>query len=86
VTSTPSTAPPPYDRLLDERGKVCPLPVISLARMTHALPAARLLLLSDDPAAESDVPAWCGLRGRKLEWVGDAPDGRGRAFLVVPQP
>ena len=81
---TDMTAPPPYDRVLDERGKVCPIPVITLARMTNALPDARLLLLADDVAAESDVPAWCGLRGRVLEWVGDAPDGRGRAYLVVP--
>ena len=78
------TTPPAYDRILDERGKVCPMPVISLARMTNALPEARLLLLADDAAAESDVPAWCGLRGRVLAWVGDAPDGRGRAYLVVP--
>ena len=78
-----STAPP-YDRVLDERGRRCPMPVIALARMTTALPSARLLLLSDDAAAETDVPAWCGLRGRTLAWVGDAPDGRGRAYLVVP--
>jgi TusA-related sulfurtransferase len=79
-----ASTPPPYDRVLDERGRRCPMPVIALARMTTALPAARLLLLSDDAAAETDVPAWCGLRGRTLAWVGDAPDGRGRAYLVVP--
>jgi cysteine desulfurase len=86
--SQPTTdgAPPAHDKVLDERGKVCPLPVIALARISNALPEARLLLLSDDPAAESDVPAWCALRGRLLEWVGDAPDGRGRAYLVVPRP
>ena len=80
-----ATTPPSHDRVLDERGKVCPMPVIALARMTNALPDARLLLLSDDPASESDVPAWCGLRDRVLAWVGDAPDGRGRAYLVVPK-
>jgi len=75
---------PAHDRLLDERGQRCPLPVIALARMTTALPGARLLLLSDDAAAETDVPAWCRLRHRTLAWVGDSPDGRGRAYLVVP--
>jgi len=75
---------PPHDRVLDERGRLCPLPVIALARATVDDPAARHLLLADDPAAASDVPAWCGLRGRVLAWVGDAPDGRGRAYLVVP--
>ena len=78
------SAPPAYDRLLDERGRRCPIPVVNLARMTNADPRARLLLLDDDPAADSDVPAWCSLRGRVLAWTGPAPDGRGRAYLVVP--
>jgi TusA-related sulfurtransferase len=86
VTRDVGAAPPPHDRVLDERGTVCPLPVIALARASTDQPAARLLLLADDPAAESDVPAWCGLRGRVLEWVGDSPDGHGRAYLVVAAP
>ena len=49
-------------------------------------PRARVLLLADDPAAETDVPAWCALRGRVLAWTGDAPDGRGRAYVVSPRP
>ncbi len=83
---TDGTTPPAHDRVLDERGTVCPLPVIALARASADEPTARLLLLADDPAAEHDVPAWCGLRGRVLEWVGDAPDGAGRAYLVAPVP
>lgn len=79
----PPTAPP-HDRVLDERGRRCPAPVISLARATSVAPDARLLLLSDDAAAETDVPAWCVLRGRALEWTGPAPDGVGRGYLVVP--
>ena len=82
--ATDGTAPPPYDRLLDERGSRCPIPVVNLARMANADPRARLLLLADDPAADSDVPAWCSLRGRVLAWTGPAPDGCGRAYLVVP--
>ena len=84
--ATDGTAPPPYDRLLDERGSRCPIPVVNLARMANADPRARLLLLADDPAADSDVPAWCSLRGRVLAWTGPAPGGRGRAYLVVPPP
>ena len=76
---------PDYDLLLDERGALCPVPVIALAREVKADPSRRLLLLSDDPAADTDIPAWCSLRGRVLEWSGAAPDGGpGHAFLVVP--
>jgi tRNA 2-thiouridine synthesizing protein A len=74
---------PGHDRVLDERGSRCPLPIVSLARLTNADPLARVLLLADDPAAASDVPAWCALRGRRLAWTGPAPDGRGTAYLVV---
>ena len=78
------TGVPGHDVLLDERGRLCPLPVIALARAAVADPEARILLLADDVAAETDVPAWCSLRGRVLAWAGDAPDGRGRAYLVTP--
>ena len=43
---------PAHDAVLDERGHVCPLPVIALARAAAADPAGRVLLLADDPAAE----------------------------------
>ncbi len=77
--------PPSYDLVLDERGARCPVPVISLAREVKADPERRLLLLSDDPAADTDIPAWCSLRGRRLAWTGPPPDGgAGHAFLVVP--
>ena len=79
-------AVPAYDRVVDERGKRCPIPIITLARMVTAWPQARLLLLADDAAAVSDVPAWCSMRGRLLEWTGVGPDGDGLAFLVVPAP
>lgn len=52
---------------LDERGRVCPLPVIALAKAAAAAPAGTLLrLLADDPAAGYDVAAWCRMRGHEL--------------------
>ncbi len=46
---------------------LCPVPIIRLARAAGALPAGSLVeLLTDDPAAEYDVPAWCRLRGHEL--------------------
>ena len=83
---TEASGLPAYDVLLDERGRLCPLPVIALGRAAAADPSpARILLLADDPAAETDVPAWCSLRRRTLAWTGPAPDGHGRAYLVTHQ-
>ena len=86
MTAPGPDAMPSYDVVLDERGRLCPLPVIALGRAAAATPTARVLLLADDPAAETDVPAWCELRGRTLAWTGDSPDGRGRAYVVLPTP
>ena len=74
---------PAYDVLLDERGSLCPLPVIALARaFADDPPPERVLLLADDPAAVTDIPAWCSLRRRTLAWTGADPDGT-PAFLVT---
>ena len=46
---------------------LCPVPIIRLARTASSLPPGSLVeLLTDDPAAEYDVPAWCRLRGHEL--------------------
>ena len=48
---------------LDCRGMRCPLPVIELAKAWPGVPVGETLeLLSDDPAAASDVQAWCRMR------------------------
>lgn len=54
------------DTLVDARGLRCPLPVIRLAAAAKGLPAgAELTVLSTDPAAKLDVPAWCRMRGHE---------------------
>lgn len=56
--------PDPPVVVLDERGRTCPHPVIALGRASKAAPpGSRIDLLADDPAAESDVPAWCRMTG-----------------------
>ena len=52
------------DAVVDARGLRCPLPVIRLARLVSASPAVReVTVLTTDPAAAHDIPAWCRMRG-----------------------
>jgi len=54
----------PPSETLDARGLRCPLPVIRLAARAAELPPGALVtVLSTDPAACHDVPAWTRLRG-----------------------
>ena len=67
------------DRTIDARGVLCPVPIIRLARAAAGAPAGTVLaLLTDDPAAVHDVPAWCRLRGHVLvdtEVLASGPEG-----------
>ncbi len=57
----------PADVVLDERGRACPAPVLALGRCAAQHPAGTLVQLrADDPAAATDVPVWCRLRGAAL--------------------
>ena len=61
------------------RGLRCPLPVIMLARAARELPGGtRVRVLSTDPAARLDVPAWARMRGHTL-----VPDD-GTAIAELP--
>ena len=63
--------------ILDCRGQSCPVPVIELARALPTVEVGDLIeLLSDDPAARHDIPAWCRMRGQ--EYV----SGEGDRFVV----
>ena len=55
------------DVQLDCRGLLCPMPVIRLARAARDAPAGTVIRVrTDDPAARTDVPAWCRMQGREL--------------------
>lgn len=57
---------------LDCTGQRCPQPVIALARAARGADAGtRIDILTDDPAAVVDIPAWCRMRGHAC--VADAP-------------
>ena len=56
---------------VDARGLRCPLPVLRLRKMAEGR-TGRIELLTDDPAAEADVPAFARERGwRVAERVSD---------------
>jgi len=64
------TPPSEVDLELDCRGMRCPLPVIRLAKSIEDVPVGGLIaVVAEDPAARSDVPAWC--RMREQEYVGE---------------
>jgi len=53
--------------ILDCRGQRCPLPVIALARrLPEVAVGGTVRVLADDPAAATDIPAWCRLRGQEF--------------------
>lgn len=70
---------------VDARGLRCPLPVIRLAAALADVPPGGLVrLLATDPAAETDVPAFCRLREVALVDVAERADEEGghTAYLV----
>lgn len=68
--------------VVDSRGRRCPLPVIDLARAVPTVAVGALVdVLADDPAADTDIAAWCRMRGQ--EYLGSAEVGSGaRAHRV----
>lgn len=69
------------DVVLDALGKLCPIPVIELAKHITDVPVGSLIgVLSDDPAAAQDIPAWCRMRGQ--DYLGEAAAPVGRLYLV----
>jgi tRNA 2-thiouridine synthesizing protein A len=50
--------------IVDSRGRRCPLPVIDLAKAIRDVAVGEVItVLADDPAAATDIPAWCRMRG-----------------------
>ena len=66
---------------VDARGLRCPIPVIRLGAVIRDRPTGSLVrLLATDPAARSDVAAFCRMRGHALVETTDEPDYT--AYLV----
>ncbi len=68
--------------VVDARGTRCPVPVIRVARQARDLsPGDVVVLLADDVAARTDVPAWARLRGHAV--TAAAEEGWTRYTVLV---
>lgn len=64
---------------LDCRGLLCPLPVIELGRRHAEVPVGAVVaVVTEDPAARTDVPAWCRMRGQEFLGEDTTADGVAR--------
>jgi tRNA 2-thiouridine synthesizing protein A len=76
-----ATAPPKPTITLDALGKKCPIPIIMLADKIREVPVGQTIeVLADDPAAKTDLPAWCALKSQEFVGAADLPVGW--SFLV----
>jgi tRNA 2-thiouridine synthesizing protein A len=66
---------------VDALGRKCPIPIIMLAERIRDVPVGSVIaVLADDPAAVTDIPAWCGMKSQ--QFVVEVPLERGWSFLV----
>jgi cysteine desulfurase len=67
--------------VVDCLGRPCPVPVIELAKALPSVALGEVVeVVSDDPAARLDVPAWC--RMREQAYLGEHPRDRGAGYRV----
>jgi tRNA 2-thiouridine synthesizing protein A len=71
----------PVALTIDALGRKCPVPIIMLAERIREVAIGQVIeVLADDPAAKSDLPAWCALKSQ--EFVGTRDLEVGWAFQV----
>ena len=78
-SAAPSVAPsgqPEALVVIDALGRKCPIPIIMLAEQMGTVPiGAVIAVLADDPAAYTDVPAWCAMKSHSLAFREDYQTG-----------
>jgi tRNA 2-thiouridine synthesizing protein A len=61
---------------IDALGRKCPIPIIMLAeRINEVAMRDVVAVLADDPAAFTDVPAWCRLKSHEHVASYELPEG-----------
>jgi tRNA 2-thiouridine synthesizing protein A len=62
--------------VIDALGRECPIPIIMLAEQIRDVPVGSVIaVLADDPAAYSDIPAWCSLKSHDCAFRVDLASG-----------
>ena len=70
--------------LADLRGFRCPLPVLKTrVRLRGLAPGDRLTVLTDDPLAGLDLPAFCNEQGQRLVLQEPLEDGGDAMRFVI---
>jgi TusA-related sulfurtransferase len=69
-------APPPApDLTLDTSGRLCPYPIVEIARAIKGVAAGAVVcVLSTDPGIELDMPMWC--KATRHEHLGTFREGK----------
>ena len=79
AAAAPGTSATPQLQALvtiDALGRKCPIPIIMLAEQIRDVPVGGVIaVLADDPAAYSDVPAWCQMKSHECVFRTDLPSG-----------
>ena len=61
---------------IDALGRKCPIPIIMLAEQIRDVPVGEIIaVLADDPAAYTDVPAWCGMKSHEFVFRDELESG-----------
>lgn len=70
-------------RVVDCRNKLCPIPILELARaLKGANRGDEVLLLATDPAAPGDVRAFCASTGHELRALDEEPGPVYKAAVI----
>jgi len=81
MASVPAAVVPPQPEprplvTIDALGRKCPIPIIMLAEQIRDVPVGGVIaVLADDPAAYTDVPAWCQMKSHECVFRTDLPSG-----------
>lgn len=70
-------------KILDTKGFLCPIPVVKAKKAIRDVPVGQILeVISTDPAAKADIPAWTTRDGQELLKTVEDPVGPLFTFWV----